>query len=156
LRPDTVCRRLVTDGARVTGAVLDDRARDRSETIAAGVIVVAADALRTPQLLWASDIRPAALGHYLNDQPQLIATVLGRRGGEGGPSFLWVPFDDSGHPHHGQVMQLEATSLDLLDGSVRDQSGHMPMVLSWFCRKEIRFEDRVEFSAGELDGYGLP
>ena len=36
-------------------------------------VVVAADALRTPQLPWASDIRPQALGRYLNDQPQVVA-----------------------------------------------------------------------------------
>ena len=35
-------------------------------------VVVAADALRTPQLLWASGIRPAALGRYLNDQAQVV------------------------------------------------------------------------------------
>ena len=31
-----------------------------------------ADALRTPQLLWASGTRPDALGRYLNDQAQVV------------------------------------------------------------------------------------
>ena len=34
-----------------------------------------ADALRTPQLLWASGIRPRGLGRYLNDQPQIVFAV---------------------------------------------------------------------------------
>jgi hypothetical protein len=29
-------------------------------------VIVVAVAMRTPQLLWASNIRPKALGHYLN------------------------------------------------------------------------------------------
>jgi choline dehydrogenase-like flavoprotein len=156
LRADTVCRRLEAAGGRVTRAVLHDLRTGRDQMLSARVVVVAADALRTPQLLWASGIRPPALGHYLNDQPQLIATVVGPRGRQGGSSLLWVPFDDAGHPHHGQVMQLEATSLALLDGRGRDRGGETPLVLSWFCRKEIGFDDRVEFSFDDLDGYGLP
>ena len=39
------------------------------------LVVVAADAFRSPQLLWASGIRPAALGHYLTEHPVVISTV---------------------------------------------------------------------------------
>ena len=38
-------------------------------------VVVAADALRTPQVLFASGVRPPALGRYLNDQPQIVFAV---------------------------------------------------------------------------------
>ena len=46
----------------------------------ARAVVVAGDAFRTPQLLWASGIRPEALGRYLNDQPQImLASLLDER-----------------------------------------------------------------------------
>ena len=37
--------------------------------------MVAADAFRSPQLLWASGIRPAALGRYLTEHHVVISTV---------------------------------------------------------------------------------
>jgi choline dehydrogenase-like flavoprotein len=60
LRGETLCRELLTDGSRVTGAVLEDRASGRTGSIRARAVVVAADSFRTPQLLWASGIRPQA------------------------------------------------------------------------------------------------
>lgn len=53
-------------------------------------------------------------------------------------------------------MDFDATSHALLDGSGRDREVEHPLVLSWFCRKQIRFEDRVEFDRHELDSFGLP
>ena len=47
-------------------------AAGETHQVAARYVVVGADALRTPQLLWASGIRPAALGRYLNDQAQVV------------------------------------------------------------------------------------
>jgi choline dehydrogenase-like flavoprotein len=156
LTSEAVCRCLLTDGGRVTGAVVHDLRTGADRRISARVVVVAADALRTPQLLWASGIRPPALGHYLNDQPQLVATAVARERQPSGAAFFWVPFDEPGHPHHGQVMHFDATSRALLDRSGRDREVEHPLVLSWFCRKEIRFEDRVEFDRHELDSFGLP
>ena len=151
----TVCREVLTDGGRVTGAVLHHLPTETSKVISARVVIAAADALRTPQLLWASGIRPRALGHYLNDQPQLVATVPGPASDDGVPGSFWVPFDDHGHPHHGQVMQLHSTSLALIDSRGRVPDEPPPVVLTWFCRKEVRFEDRVEF-VDEVDSRGLP
>jgi choline dehydrogenase-like flavoprotein len=155
LRCQTVCREVLTNGGRVNGAVLHHLPTATSQVVSARVVIAAADALRTPQLLWASGIRPSALGHYLNDQPQLVATVPGRGRDNGIPGCFWVPFDDHGHPHHGQVMQLHSTSLALIDSRERGPDETPPVVLTWFCRKEVRFEDRVEF-IDEVDSCGLP
>ena len=75
LRADTICRRLETDGTRVVAAEVEHRVTGRRERIAARAFFVAADALRTPQLLWASEIRPPALGRYLNDHIQVVSAV---------------------------------------------------------------------------------
>jgi choline dehydrogenase-like flavoprotein len=174
LREETLCRRLLADGARVRGVELEDLATGATEVVEATAVVVAADALRTPQLLWASGIRPAPLGRHLNDQPQVIAAAHVRSGelpavavgnGQAVPGALtteagrdnltgvsWVPFSEPDHPFHGQVMQLDASPIDL---GVADESGAV-VGLGWFCAKDLQPDDRVEFSEAETDAYGMP
>ncbi len=174
LRPDSVVRQVLHSGGRATGVAIagPDGAPAR---IPAKVVVVAADALRTPQLLWASGIRSPALGQYLNDQPQVVAAVsvripdaapvrgsaagIGVNYGQGAgdqrdllAGVAWVPFVDGLHPFHGQVMQLDASPVDL---GVTDPSG-VVVGLGWFCAKDVRAEDGLEFDDDEPDAFGLP
>ena len=78
LRAETLCVRVVREGDRVVGAVLRDQRTGAEEEVRADAVVLAADAIRTPQLLWASGIRPAALGRYLTEHPLLFGVVAVR------------------------------------------------------------------------------
>lgn len=177
LRSETICRWLTYDGDRVSGAVIEHLPSGQREQVSASVVVIAADALRTPQLLWASSIRPSALGHYLNDHTQVMANVelseeivLRTRAtlhatdhfpeerqelAEPIIGVFWVPFHDPEHPFHGQVMHLALPPIPRGPSESRANPRHM-VGLTWRCRKEIRYEDYLEFSDGETDSFGMP
>jgi len=160
-----VTRVLIQDG-RATGVSVTDVRTGESHDVRARFVVVAADALRTPQLLWASGIRPDALGRYLNDQAQIVFAVRIRDfvpapQDEGAAAaglseysgVTWVPFTDE-MPFHGQVMQLDASPVKLADD---DPAAPGSIVgLGLFCAKDLRASDRVEFDDQAVDGYGMP
>jgi choline dehydrogenase-like flavoprotein len=76
LRAETMARRVRLDGDTAVGALLEDRATHDLYEVRAQRVIVCADSLRTPQLLWASGIRPKALGHHLNDHFQMSGIAL--------------------------------------------------------------------------------
>jgi pyranose oxidase len=156
----------VVDGVRVVAAEAEHRPTGRREEITARTFFLACDALRTPQLLWASGIRPPALGRYLNDHTQVIRGVKldpalirpddavgSARRGESDPlvGVFWVPYSASSHPFHGQVMHLDMSPIEIVDQPAEHVVG-----LGWFVAKDIRAEDRVTFSDREVDNFGMP
>ncbi|WP_404430518.1 GMC family oxidoreductase N-terminal domain-containing protein [Microbacterium lacus] len=162
LVPRALVTTVRTSDRRVIGVTVRDLETGESYDVGSATVVVAADALRTPQLLWASSIRPPALGRYLNDQPQVVHAVKLRdvpaqkTTRQAGPVDLlsgvsWVPFTDAA-PFHGQVMQLDASPVPY-DGEI--MPGEV-VGLGWFCPKDIREEDRVDFDSEAVDGYGMP
>lgn len=159
LRSETLCRRLTPgdDGCRLE--VLDRRT-DTTETLVARHVYVAADAFRTPQLLWASGIRPPALGRHLNDHLQVLAAAQvdpALLGDEDVPfGGCWVPYDDDEHPFHGQVLSLGALPATAAADERVARRLRNVVGLSWFGPKEIQAADAVRFSDDELDADGMP
>ncbi len=165
LHDESLVTRVLLDEGRAVGVDVRDLRTGDLHTVRARFVVVAADALRTPQVLWASGIRPDALGRYLNDQAQIVfATRLrdlpdldtevpadGTLAEYSGVS--WVPFTDD-MPFHGQVMQLDASPVPLAEDDTV-QPGSI-VGLGLFCAKDLQREDRVTFEDDRLDDYGMP
>ena len=144
----------------------------------ADLVVVAADAFRSPQLLWASGIRPRALGHYLTEHPVVISTValdaesmrrfateeeldaeLARRATNPADPVAAVnriPFSEPGHPFSLQVMYAERPpfQLDPEHPAAGNRWGYVNM--GYGMRKQPRYDDGVTFDDDELDYRGFP
>ncbi|PPG92785.1 choline dehydrogenase [Rathayibacter sp. AY1F3] len=162
-----VVRVVLAEDGRAVGVEVRDVRSGEVQTVSARAVVVAADALRTPQLLWASGIRPPALGRTLNDQAQIVFAVRIRDAADAvqqvdsdaaiglseQSGVTWVPFVDE-LPFHGQIMQLDASPVPIAED---DPAAPGSIVgLGLFCAKDLQSSDRVEFSDDELDGTGMP
>ncbi len=178
LRDLSFVRRIEHDGGRATGVVVDDLRTGTTSTETADAVVVAADAFRSPQLLWASGIRPAALGRYLTEHHVVISTVsldaermgalvtdeqrdaeLARRARHAADPVAAVnriPFSEPDHPFSLQVMYAENTPfpLDPAHPHAGNPWGYVNM--GYGVRKHPRVEDGVTFSDDDLDYRGLP
>jgi choline dehydrogenase-like flavoprotein len=173
LRSETLCRQLLVEGGRVTGALLEHVPTGARETVGARVVVAACDGLRTPQLLWASGIRPRALGRYLNDHIQLMGTAqldpqLVERAAADPPAggytrarrgrvdpivgVFWIPYSEA-HPFHGQVMHIDLSPVGF---DTEASPGHQVIGVGYFIPKQIRANDRVVLSDSAVDVYGMP
>ena len=163
---ESLVTRVLLEGGEAAGVEVKDLRTGEVHSVAARYVVVAADALRTPQVLYASGIRPDALGRMLNDQTQVVyasrlrdvAPPPGVDVAESGTlreqsGVSWVPYTDD-VPYHGQVMQLDASPIPLADDD--------PVVpgsivgLGLFCAKDLQWDDRVAFADDEVDSYGMP
>ncbi|MDR6972900.1 GMC oxidoreductase [Leifsonia shinshuensis] len=162
LRPETLCRRvLVDDDGVAVGAQLRDLSSGEVYTVRAARVIVCADGLRTPQVLFASGIRPDALGHYLNEHYQMASFV--QLSDEFDPARfdrdptrlgnVLIPFSDA-RPMQGGVMALAGSPYALPLGA--DAAASRLGIVAWYAAKDIRFEDAVVFSDTETDHYGMP
>jgi choline dehydrogenase-like flavoprotein len=153
-----LCTRVVGERGIVRGVVLRSLDDGEESEISAATVVVAGDALRTPQLLWASGIRPAALGTHLNEHSSLDGVIrvdAGRLGlreedaatpipGEPFVGAYWVPSIVPERPMHGQLLESNAP-----------ERGHV-MSSAWYVRTEIDPSNRIEFSDAATDAFGMP
>jgi choline dehydrogenase-like flavoprotein len=155
--------KLLVDGGRVRGARVRRVADGAEQELLADTVVVCADALRTPQLLFASGIRPWALGRYLNEHAFVtgrvlmdvdrfgldLATLPLPRVGEFCTDSLWIPQNGPDQPFHGQIMNTTFV----------DEAG-LPLAhsvgLSFYTPVESRPANRLVFSETETDAAGLP
>jgi len=175
LRPLTLVQRVLMDGDTAIGVEARDRTTDEVYTIGASFVVVACDGIRTPQLLFASGIRPPALGRYFNEHPQVSVAAAMRshthadatteRGDTTAMSdasatsiassgVTWIPFNDEDFPYHGQIHQIDRASLGLTEEQL-EQTGTV-LTMSLFLRQDLDPENRVEFSEDEQDWLGMP
>lgn len=163
LLPRTLAVALDHDGRRVRGAEVLDVDSGGRHTIEATATVVCADAFRTPQLLFASGIRPDALGRYLNEHAFVTGRVLvdldrfglDRAGlprpadGEFATDSLWLPQNGPAQPFHGQLMNT--TYLDEGGAPLAHAVG-----FSLYSPVETRPENRLRFVEGATDVTGMP
>lgn len=165
LRPRTLCTRLLRSGNRVTGAVLHDLDSGRAERFTADAVVVAADALRTPQLLWASGIRPRALGRHLTEHPLLFGVVAVRPGvlprtpsqpTDPVTTAVSLGFSDTEHPFHAQLMFSPACPVPLPPDHPQANNPDGYLGMGWGVRKWPRDTDRLVFDDDAPDESGLP
>ncbi|GAB3259961.1 GMC oxidoreductase [Kineosporia babensis] len=153
----SLCTRILATKNRATGAVVRNTNGGAEREIHARTVIVAADALRTPQLLYASGLGGPALGRYLNEHACLSVQVpidpnrlamTGQptpepRPGEPFVGAYWIPSRGTSQPIHIQLM--ETVSPD----------GHL-MRITAYAPTQIRAGNRLEFSPTETDHVGLP
>lgn len=178
LRDLSLVRRVEHENGHATGVTVENLRTHETYTLAADAVIVAADAFRSPQLLWASGIRPRALGHYLTEHPVVITTVavdegrmkrfateddlareLDRRSvnpADPVAAVNRIQYAEPGHPFSLQVMYAEVPpfQLDPANPHAGNRWGYVNM--GYGLRKHPRYEDGVTFDDAELDYRGFP
>ncbi|QHC75510.1 choline dehydrogenase [Rathayibacter sp. VKM Ac-2805] len=178
LRDLHLVRRILLEGTTAVGVRVEDLRTGEVEDLPADLVVVAADAFRTPQLLWASGVRPAALGRYLTEHPVVISTVsldgdsMGRfatrddlarekaaravNPADPISAVNRIPFSEPGHPFSLQVMYAESPPFPLSPDHPEHGNEWGYVNMGYGMRKQPRVEDGVSFDDDELDYRGFP
>jgi choline dehydrogenase-like flavoprotein len=145
----TACRRVLHEGGHVSGVelvTLDDGAVRQVE---AGTVIVAADSLHSPQLLYASGIRPDALGRHINDHYQ-VTKLIEMDTEQPMESMSWIPsandwlFSVTIAPTSAHTLPFPAT----FNGQ--------PVFIGVFCASDLIPENQVLFDESKPDWLGLP
>lgn len=155
---------------QITSASVTDLSTWTSFNIYADTFIVAAGSFLTPTLLWASDICPPALGHYLNDNleaschvvvdSEIIRAMRQIPGDphatdpipiahhDPGPAFGTTPTPEK--PWHGQIHRLAREFIYLPGEDVRTQ-----VHFTWYGTVDVRYENCIRWD-GEKDRFGMP
>lgn len=155
--------RLRHDGGEVRGATVQDVRSGATHEISAAVTIVCADTMRSPQLLFASGIRPPALGRYLNEHafltgrvladPQLLgfdlASLPTPADGESLVGHYWQPHSGAAQPFQAQI----GTQTFVDDDGTRLA---FQVGTSLYIPTEIQADNRLEFSDDDTDAMGMP
>lgn len=161
LRANTLARRVLVEDGVAVGAELENRLTGEVTQVRARFVVVCADGLRTPQVLFASGIRPPALGRHLNEHFQVTSFAYLKD--ELDPAryvidpakvgYVVVPYSDA-RPMQGGTLPLALSPYNLGFGD--DASLQRLAVVVWYGAKDIQESDAVEFSETETDWAGMP
>ncbi|MDA3630409.1 GMC oxidoreductase [Saccharopolyspora sp. WRP15-2] len=155
--------RLIHEGGEVRGARLEDVRSGEAQVVRATTTVVCADAIRSPQLLFGSGIRPPALGRYLNEHAFLTGRVLAdpqrlgfdlaalptQADGETVVEHYWQPHSGAAQPFQVQIGTQTFTSED--GTRLAYQVG-----TSMYIPTEVQADNRLEFSDEATDVTGMP
>ncbi|MBO9204627.1 MULTISPECIES: GMC oxidoreductase [Niastella] len=178
IRPQHRVKRLHVENGAVVYAEVDDLQNGERINIYASRFIVACGTIMSAQLLWASGIRPEALGRYLYDHPIAFCQVIlskeliekmssELRSSENKLSFaandplpipindpapnIWIPVSE-GRPWHCQITK-DAFHYGDLPANVDDR---VIVDLRWFARIETRPENRVIFEEDIFNEFGMP
>jgi choline dehydrogenase-like flavoprotein len=159
LLPETLCTRLIHRGGEVVGAAVRDLATGARTTLVADYYVVAGGSILTPQLLWASGIRPEALGRYLCEQTMATCQIvlsddLAQQipdGYDDPEPYLWIPVSEN-RPWHAQLHR----GIFGYDAVPPDVDRRLVTDLVWFSTCDVRESNAVTFSERVTDPYGMP
>jgi pyranose oxidase len=158
------------DQLLITSASVTDLHSWTSFNIFADTFIVAAGSFLTPTLLWASDICPPALGHYLNDNleaschvvvdSEIISAMRHIPGNphatdpipithhDPGPAFGTTPTPE--RPWHGQIHRLGREFIYLPSEDVRYQ-----VHFTWYGTVDSQYRNCIRWD-GEKDRFGMP
>jgi pyranose oxidase len=160
---DSIVTSVVHEDGRASGVVSRGIYTGADTELRAAHVIVCADAIRTPQLLFASGIRPEALGRYLNEHvfltgqvtadPELldidVAELATPTEREWVSDCLWLPHSDEPQPYQVHIMTKVA---------VDEQQSPIDYIvgIEYYVPTEIQRENRLEFSDDEVDAVGMP
>jgi len=146
---ETACRKVLHENGVVTGVELAVPGTDDTWQVKAGTVIVAGDSLHSPQLLWASGIRPDALGRHLNDHYQ-ITQLCEMQSEKPMLTMSWIPGVE-GWPFSVTIAPTSAHTLPFpatFEG--------FPVFVGVFAASDVIAENRVTFDDSKTDWLGLP